>query len=307
MDLLKFLSPNTVLTNSHVYCLVSSRYSSFFYPIIKQVFQKELPIISIDTIETEAALKASLEISLLGSKVAYWISSSLIETYPSLIPYLAHYRGPHTIIFFNSKPIDAVTIAPIEFPAEIDYLLFSQLFTFLYPLQAKTKTDIFKAIFKKHTTLPFDTAYLLMHYSILVGNNSDAFIKDWLPLLIIPEKSLFTLSSHFFAKKEHLFFELWNAIASDYGEPFWLTFWSDQLFKAHAFITYTLNNNYIQAKRIAYRLPFSFMQKDWRSLSALELKNAHDYLYTVDWNIKNGLSNNLEHFYIQFFLGTFKR
>ena len=307
MDLLNFLSQETIHSANTVFCFSGPKYPALFFSIIKQKLKKILPLVSLDTLENEALLKAHLEMSFLGSQTLYWLSQDLIETYSTIVPYLVHYKGPNVVAFFTTKPLPASTdnIVIIEVPAEVNYQLFKELFTILYPTHAQKSSDLIKKVFKKYVKLTLDSSYMLMHYCILIGNKSDLFIQEWLTSIILPEKSLFTLSTYFFAKKSSLFFELWNSIASDYSEPFWTTYWSEQLFKAYAFIALSNNNNYIQAKRIAYRLPFSFMQKDWKSISLDELKNAHDHLYTLDWNLKNGLATNFEHFYLNFFLNKF--
>ena len=98
------------------------------------------------------------------------------------------------------------------------------------------------------------------------------------------------------------FFESWNSMSRDYSDLFWTTFWSEQLFKASAYISLNNGKNFLQAKRIAYRLPFSFIQKDWKMLKVHELAQAHNQLYAIDMNIKNGLNAHLEHFYLNFML-----
>lgn len=306
MNLLTFLSQEPLLDLHPTYCLVSTDYPALFFSLIKQHLRKKVPLTTLDSVEDSNALKASLEMSFLGTKILYWLSAQLLETHPNLLSYLSAYKGPNTIIFFSKKAPQTSNVTCIDISAEVAYATFLEIFIFFYPLQAKKHTNLIKKIFTSYPTISLDAAYLLMRYCMLIGSQSQNFITSWLPTILVPTKSLFTLSSYFFAKKEQPFFELWKSIVSDYSEPFWTTFWSEQLFKASAFISLSSTQNFTGAKRIGHRLPFSFMQKDWRMLSASELNNAHDHMYSIDWNIKNGLSNNFEHFYLNFFLNKFR-
>lgn len=304
MDLLAFLQQENK-TDHPIICFVGNDYPALFFSPIKQKLKCHIPLVTIDSITHEVELKSYLEMSFLGSKTLYWLSPDLIDSNPHLLPYLMHYQGPNIISFFSQKPKSVENALIINLPSEINYALFLELFNILFPLYGKKSSHFIKNIFDNYSSLSLDSSYLLMQYCILVGNKSDIFMQEWLSSIVYPEKSLFTLSTYFFAKKGPLFFELWNKISEDYSELFWITYWSEQLFKAYAFIVLNNDNNFLQAKKIAYRLPFSFIQKDWKSISLIELQNAHDHLYQLDWNIKNGLSNNFEHFYLKFFLNQF--
>lgn len=309
MDLLTFFTQESILNQHSIYCFVGTEYQSLFFSILKQKLKEKSNFITIDALTHEAELKAHLEMSFLGSNSFYWLSSELIETHKWLIPYLINYKGPNQVGFFSKKSIASTndqTWITIDIPATVNDVIFTNFFTYLYQKQPNKSSSIIRTIFKKHSSINLDTALLLMHYYILLGNKPEAFIEEWLSAIILPEKSLFSLSTYFFAKKEQLFFELWNRVSSDYSEPFWTTFWSEQLFKAHAYITLNNKQDFLQAKKVAYRLPFSFMQKDWKLLSLEELSKTHNHIYSLDWNIKNGLSAHFEHFYLNFFLNKFR-
>lgn len=309
MDLLTFLTQESPFDQHSVYCFVGTHYPSFLFSFLKQNIKKKRTVITIDTLDDKNDFKAHLEMSFLGSQSFYWISQELIETHKEFIPYLSSYKGPHTIGFFSKKPLTENSNAhslTIDIPPTIHESVYTKLFTLLYPRYVKKSSAITQAIYTKHQTISLDAALLIMQYCILLGNKTEPFVQEWIPSIIVPEKSLFTLSAHFFAKKERLFFELWHTIASDYSDPFWTTFWSEQLFKAHAFISLHTKQQFSQAKKVAYRLPFSFIQKDWKLISDQELCNAHNHLYAIDWNTKNGIPAYFEHFYLNFFFNRFK-
>ena len=100
-----------------------------------------------------------------------------------------------------------------------------------------------------------------MHYAKVLGANTDYFISAWLEKIITPERSLFTLSTYFFAKKAQLFFAEWKNIFGQYSEQFWIAFWSEQLWRAHHYVDYSKAKQFALAKKIGYRLPFTFMQR----------------------------------------------
>ena len=61
-----------------------------------------------------------------------------------------------------------------------------------------------------------------------------------------------------------------------------------------------------EAKKAQYKLPFSFINRDWHMYSLDELRNAHDCLTKIDFQLKNGASDiGLEYFYTQFFDNKF--
>ena len=59
------------------------------------------------------------------------------------------------------------------------------------------------------------------------------------------------------------------------------------------------------AKQISFRLPFTFVQKDWRSYSIRELKNAHQFIYTLDYDFKHGSTMAFDLFFSKFFSNQF--
>ena len=61
-------------------------------------------------------------------------------------------------------------------------------------------------------------------------------------------------------------------------------------------------NDRVGAKKISYRLPFSFLNRDWRKFSLEELKGAHSFLYTLDYKLKNNCEPGyLDLFYMKLF------
>jgi len=300
MDLITFILHDSPASLGNVFCFITKQSSE----LITKIFKKKFEMISsqmmvIDLLDSPAALKAHLDMSFLGEVSVFWLTEDLLAQNPIVHSFLSTYGGPN-FVGYTTKTVPAQSYKGllITVPEEVTYEQFTQLFAFIYPSQSVKCTALVKQIFKLHAVLTLPSALLVMHYCILVGTRSEAFLQDWVPTLLNPERSLFILSSLLFAKKEQQFFQLWTRMSADYSDPFWTTYWSEQLFKATLFCSFMQAKNYAQAKRVSYRLPFSFVQKDWKLFSIEELKRAHDHLYVIDWNIKNGLTAHFEHFYL---------
>jgi hypothetical protein len=146
-----------------------------------------------------------------------------------------------------------------------------------------------------------------MQYMRLAGRGIDEFLKHWVDKIIAPEHSLLILSSHFFAREKQQFFMLWKSMEQDYAPQFWISFWSEQLWRAYNFVEQSDKRNYSEAKRVSFRLPHNFTQRLWTNASLVELRNAHDFLYSVDGSLKHGgAATSLELLYTNFFTGEFQ-
>ena len=118
--------------------------------------------------------------------------------------------------------------------------------------------------------------------------------------IVAPDYSLFMLSTFFFGKKKKSFFALWLGVKDLYPEAFWTSYWSEQIFRAYGYSQYAKRQDFTKAKKIGYRLPFSFIQKDWRSVEQSALVKAHQSIYSADWHAKNSLHPYLEIAFLEF-------
>lgn len=256
-------------------------------------------------------IQAKLETSFLGQKTFYWLKSAIDideKKRKQLNAYLVQYQGPNVVgIFLALESQTASDAAEIIVDPLIDQKTFKQLVSYLGINATLATKQLMERVFKQNESIPLDTACLLMHYGKVLGSNSEFFISSWLEKILTPERSLFTLSTYFFAKKGQFFFKEWARIHAEYSEQFWIAFWSEQLWRAYHFVEYSRANQPAMAKKIAHRLPFTFMQRDWQQFKVNELRNAHNYLYEIDSALKNGGDPvGLDLFYSKFFLGQFK-
>ena len=306
------------LPSGKVFCFSGREYPLlFFYHLFSFLKKNNIPIESLSCAGADiASIKALLStMSFSGATIYYLESFSTLSAkkQQELLEYMRHYTGPHSIVLFSdnapteSSPAPlAATMKIITLPEEIAPRDFS-LVRFLVndsPQNAPT----FASKLAMHTDhFSLDSACVFAHYEILLGKNVDDFFSQWMTHLVEPTSSLFVLSQHFFSKKNKPFFRQWSTVTELYMPPFWAAFWADQIWRAYMFCDLMQKKQYADAKKAQYKLPFSFINRDWSSYSLTELRNAHHFLSTMDFQLKNGSSEiGLEHFYTQFFAHKFK-
>jgi hypothetical protein len=201
--------------------------------------------------------------------------------------------------------INAQTV--IVIPLEHITIQEFQAIRFLVNEDVKEKSSFASRMGDHLRYVSLDTACLFAQYESVVGKNADDFFKEWVARIVEPSSSFFLLSQYFFSKKPRLFFEQWFCTAEQYAAPFWAMFWADQLWRAYIYCVLMNQKNFTEAKKAQYKLPFSFINRDWTLFSSDELRNAYLFLYTIDFRLKNGGSPvALELFYSMFFENKFK-
>lgn len=299
-----------------VICFTGQPYPLLFFSLLLKNLKKssghEIKSINIET-ATTAELKAQLEVSFLGQTFITWCSDTAVldaKQKKEFFSYLATYKGPHSVWFFadqdSIKPSDSWLVIPLE--SRIDWQQFSQLKHLFTDDTMQAQVVFMQQLFKKKEQMQLEECALLVNYTTFLSKQTfDEFYDAWFELLVAPEKSLFDLSTHFFAKNAQRFLPLWKQICTEYASAFWFVYWSDQLFRASSFVQFSSKQEYNHAKKVAYKLPFSFIKKDWKLSTADELNNAHNDLYNFDFHIKNGGSDLwLELFYLKFMTNGYR-
>lgn len=236
-----------------------------------------------------AAVESCLRTTFLGQKKMLWLGSTQdydATTKKKLATFLATYEGPHAVWLFVVQK-DAALFEYLK-PVTLD----------LESLTASEKTTLSTTVYGAHPTLAFgkkvslswDQQHVMQSYAAVMGKNSQQFMSEWYEKIVLPESSLFTLAQAFFARKPQDFFPLWNRVKHEYAGVFWTSFWSDQIWRAYYVITLRQQQKVSQAQQLSFRLPFSFLQHDWKLISLAELQKAHQFLYAADYALKNGSS-----------------
>lgn len=284
----------------------------FFSQFMSRIAKDDASIISLDLTGESALIQSQLETSFLGMTKRYWLGSidALSKTaMKEWQRYLETYQGPNSLLYasanIDQKKIKQTNV--IELPDEVNKWEFRELFIFFVREPNAMDQQRIDQLYIKTDTIGLDAACLLLHYMQVLGSQAQTFFDSWLDQIVIPKQSLFVLSQHFFSKKATLFLHYWHEIKDQYPEQFWISFWSDQLYRAAFYCKYMQESKLNEAKSVGYRLPFSFLQKDYRNHTFHELYHAHQSLYDLDYDLKHGATAlGLDLFLYNFFAGIYK-
>jgi len=245
-----------------------------------------------------AHIKSQLEMSFLGERNLYWLgdlSKLAPKSYACWISYLSSYRGPHVVVFFTTKSVKSQDIALILLPDKVDFQSYKQLVPLLLERDAQCGLQAIKRVlhsaelvFKSVRVMRLDQSVRITDYMNVVGSSRNLFMQLWLESIIKPESSLFTLSGALLAGDKKGFLNQWKRLRGEYEFPFWMAYFSEQIFRAYCYVRYKKENKHFEAKKIGFRLPFSFIQRDWRRCDLDKLSVAHQRVYDLDIQLKTG-------------------
>lgn len=271
---------------------------------------------SIQTIKSQdkSVRAATLQQSFLGQTQIYWLGDIMGQDALKFqdLQSLMTYQGPHSLIFFapaeEIAPYISKDTVAIELPASLDLELFLRVSSFFEIIFNPLQKRFIEHLFVRIPSLSLDSSLLLLDYLELMPEIKGKALGQTILALLEPEGNFFDLSKHFFKKDAKSFFAVLKTISEEYAEPFWISYWSDQVWRAYHTIQFLQQKNIAQAKRVSYRLPFSFMTQQAKQFSLQELRNAHDFLYQADYALKTGQTFcSLDFFYMQFFNGVFAK
>lgn len=291
---LSSLSTDALTSCTTVY-ITSNTANPLYMSSLLQSIQRSIgfSFVHLSVSERQTDIEHQLAISFLGQKQWYWLGS--LDVLPSQrrtywLEYLKMYQGPHSVWCHTNEPIaNQKQSLTITLPDVVDYQEFVKMGSYLFPMLSQERCSLFKDVFKERKALSLDAACLILQYAcILSVQQIKVFIAEWVDLLLVPEHSLFSLSTLYFSKDTSAFLSLWALLKHVYSVHFWITYWSEQLFRAHQYIDAKRTKDVISAKKYAYRLPFSFIQRDWKKYTTDELCKAHHRLYELDFQLKQG-------------------
>jgi hypothetical protein len=294
-ELLHAFSRNNKTIGQHpVVCFVGEQYPLLFFSwLLPRMSPEDQQFISLELGQhSHAEIRAQLETSFLGQQSVYWVRNIGDESARELrswIGYLQEYTGPNSVLFFVPETAlpSKHTMHTITVPAAVDGQLLELLLKTIATMSEHNAHTFAKKVLARYRTISLDQAYLIAHYVQLSGCSMDDFIHEWLDKILVADASLFALSTAFFAKNTQDFFVLWAQLEQLYSPQFWVSYWAEQLWRAYWFVRFMQVGDNLEAKKISYRLPFSFMQKDWRRYDPEQLKHMHAQIYTVDFQLKN--------------------
>lgn len=267
-----------------------------YQPLFCQAFLKHVETklglqkttVLVDDIQW-ASVESCLRTTFLGQKKLLWLGSTQdydATTKKKLATLLSTYEGPHNVWLFVTQK-DAAQFEHLkDTTLNLEQVTDAEKATVDATVYGARST----LVTGKKVSLSWDQRHIMQGYAAVLGKNSQQFMSEWFEKIILPESSLFTLAQAFFARKPQDFFPLWNRVKQEYAGVFWTSFWSDQVWRAYYVILLRQQQKVSQAQQLSFRLPFSFLQHDWKTISLVELQKAHQLLYDADYALKNGAS-----------------
>jgi hypothetical protein len=226
-----------------------------------------------------------LSMSFLGERKIYFLGNmSAVDA--AVLTWCHAYQGPHLIVYYSSQTSPQPHTLHIVIPETVSVHDYGQIMPLLYKTPADS--NFFNEVHRSIKQIDLDTACGLMHYQTLLGKRYQEFTQEWLPKIAPSAASLFTLSTHFFARDKEQFLKLWQMTQPQYAEEFWTSYWSEQLWHASLFMIQANSVGAEKAAKTTNRLPFSFVQRDWKKYSINQMATAHENLLRIDSQLKNG-------------------
>jgi len=302
-----------------VLCFIGQDYPFLFFNQLFDFLEHESVLPAehknlIINITDKIKLVGALQQSFLGQKTFYWLGELKVGKTDKkgldFCNFLLEYKGPNFITFYLndeklptkfSSALKKVDYVQVE--EGLDKLGFQSLVKFFDQKLVAKKLSLAKKIITNNSDLSLDGSCMLMQYLDLINIKAADDFSDYLSAVLVDEQSsLHMLSQYFFAKQPASFFKIWSQVYSDYPEMFWISFWSEQIWRAFHVVKYLKKKDFVKARSMTFRLPFMFIKRDWKNFSLNRLANYFQFLYNIDYAVKNGSAFcSLDLFYFNHF------
>ena len=299
-------------------CFTSSEYPAAFCTAFFNFIRKDKALTNefqrVDIVGREKReLYGLLGQAGFGSSLFFWLGniSDERESKSAAVfkQYLCSYQGPHSAAFFiaTSDIPTQLQATIIQLPTMLDMQEFIMLAHWFGNFDINKKIPLFESLFYNRKQ-SLQECVLLMDYVALASLKYKNTFSAYLQALYAPEKSLQQLAECFFEKKEKDFFILWGKIEQEYPPIFWVMFWTEQVWRAFHVSQFMNKKQFILAKKMSFRLPYSFISKGWQRVQMIELLQCYEFLYQIDYAVKTGstfCSQDL--FFAHYFAGVFAK
>jgi hypothetical protein len=198
-------------------------------------------------------------------------------------------HGKVILFVKNSSKVDANVIYIGDV---VDYEVVIRIVNLLCAKYSSKKIERVSFLVKKIGCFPLDFVSILTRYFDLVKvSDLKCFESYFLKMFSYFEhSSLFDLSKFFFSYKRDLFFSLWSKLRDDYSIVFWITYWSEQIWKAYNFVILLHDKKIAEAKKTGFGLPYTFLKNDYKNFSKNYLSFLYGQMYKIDGKFKQGTS-----------------
>lgn len=239
------------------------------------------------------ALLPLLQQTILGQASFFWLGA-LEENFSQkqkevLLQGLGGYTGANRIAFFAEELPANASLPSFQLPVDIslsDAILLAQLFN-PKVLDSAHKIAALKSLFQQANQISLNLFVgILDSFELVQAKQLEILLRYLAPTL--PLSAELSELSQLFFKKDKLFFKKWTVLSEEYPPVFWLAFWGDQWWRAFHVVSLAQKKNIILAKKMAFKLPYSFINKDWQSYEPAYFQLLLKKLYTIDYKIKRG-------------------
>lgn len=314
LSLIDFLpAPVRVVRTARLVWLVANEYPDLLVAGLVRALSGAMRVQHMNTQEhTIADIELLTASAFLGIDMVY-VMTHVDDYSPAALKqfgqFLDRYNGPHCLLIIGAKTsLDSLdnrssSMTIISVDAVITKKDCGAIMAF-HNIPETPRIQHYIAMLSDHyAPLRYHIiAHFIRYAPVLTLSNKD--FMPWIEAIIPHEESLFTLSQLLFQKNSKRFFMQWHRIEHRYGLSFWVAFWSDQMF--HAALVVGHKGYGAPHEMRAMKLPFSFINYDWRMYTVDELKKAHAWLAKFDYGVKNGCSaDQFNQFFIQFIFGSF--
>jgi hypothetical protein len=320
MDLVSFLHDSKAIDwwqRRTVVCGTGPVYPLLFFACFLEYFRNQAmgPVCILDLAQVPSDIaSAQLMTSFLGIRTYYWLKNQdELEAKKRAYwhSFIQKYTGPNCLLLFSGRSLGygSGQIIEFEIPEYLDISSASPVLNALVPHESKLCSLVIRAVFKRRRKIMLDELCQLARYMRVAGSDLEQFLEHWLDVIIVAESSLFEVSKHLLSRNHKAFFRVWAVIGPQYGELFWVAYWSDIFWRAYHFSRLSSLGLHDQARQFAGRLPFNFIQGGWRTVALDDLKDALNYTYMLDVDIKNGSQGIplLTLLYLKFLLRQFNQ
>ncbi|MBM3886292.1 hypothetical protein FJ364_00020 [Candidatus Dependentiae bacterium] len=236
-----------------------------------------------------------LQQTILGQAAFFWLGdveeNFTIKQKELLLTGLQGYAGENRIALFVQEVPTKITLPIIQLPVDItaeEGIALAEIFAPKILIN-QSKLAIIESLFTQNQQFPLNLFLTILDSLELIHTKHVSDFAKYLTPLLPLSTELSNLSQSFF-KRDRNFFNLWSSLSKEYPSVFWLAFWYDQWWRAFFVITFAQKKNIVLAKKMGFKLPYSFITRDWQSYQPEYFKNLLAKLYAIDYNIKQGYS-----------------
>ncbi|MFH1644288.1 MAG: hypothetical protein ABIA74_03870 [bacterium] len=319
-DFIRKAKKNFFKSHKKIFCFIGQEYPILFFcylfDLLKNQNNLPFPLKNIDlNLKDKSLFYSELKQSFLGQSNFYWLSNFsdklTAKNKIEILDFLSNYQGPHVISLFLSQDekvinqINSDTVEFIDIIQDVDFDVFLKILDLFDKKIAFQKLEIVSSQFFANSTHSLDSICMLINYLELINIRDLKEFNEYISLIVGSNPSLYFLSEAFFAKKEKEFLNLWQDLRNDYTDMFWIFYWSDQIWRAYYVVKYLNQKDFINARKMSFRLPANFIKRDYKQFDLNNLVNSYDFLFTIDFSIKKGSSFfSLDLFYLNHFLNS---